>query len=131
MQKCRTPDAVPAVGMRVSIHAANPSMIIDIDHIQTAMVTFVDNMADVAVGICALGPLVVLFTGEEVIHPEKRQLTGIARETLAPTAQREEVRSELEKLQDAFVALETLGNHSVVSPFSRTAASHGVHQMNP
>lgn len=84
--------AVRAMGMRVSLHARKPSMIIDIDDVQMTMATFVDNiadLADLAVESCALEPLVDSFTNNEVIYLERRYpQTLLRKHSLSPSNER-------------------------------------------
>ena len=68
-------------------------------HLQTAIVTFVDNVAILAVENCLLCPLEDIFTGKTVLGLDDEQVRQIAGEPLNIQKDRERLNGELDKLR--------------------------------
>lgn len=68
-------------------------------HLQTANVTFVDNVAILAIENCLLCPLEHIFTGKTVLGMDDQQIREIAAEPSSIQKERERLNEELEKLR--------------------------------
>ncbi|KGO66031.1 Dynamin [Penicillium italicum] len=66
---------------------------------ETAIVTFVDNVAILAIENCLLCPLEHIFTGKTVLDMDDQQIREIAAEPLNIQKDRERLNEELEKLR--------------------------------
>lgn len=72
------------------------------------MLTFIGNIANLAIESCALPWLVKTFTSKDVLSLDEEKIASIAGETPVLSTQREKVRGELQTLQAALRALEIL-----------------------
>jgi cell division protein FtsB len=70
-------------------------------HLQTAIVTFVDNIAILAIENCLLCPLEHILTGKTVLSMDDQQIREIAAEPSNIQKDRERLNAELEKLRKA------------------------------
>ncbi|CAG8028979.1 unnamed protein product [Penicillium salamii] len=75
----------------------------------TAIVTFVDNIAILAIENCLLSTLEQIFTGRTVINMDDQQVQEIAAEPSHIQVERERLNEELEQLRKARRTLNTLG----------------------
>ncbi|CAG7959526.1 unnamed protein product [Penicillium salamii] len=75
----------------------------------TAIVTFVDNIAILAIENCLLSTLEQIFTGRTVISMDDQQVQEVAAEPSHIQVERERLNEELEKLRKARRTLNTFG----------------------
>ncbi|KAK1149052.1 hypothetical protein N8T08_007729 [Aspergillus melleus] len=79
----------------------------------TAIVTFVDNVATLAIENCLLGPLASIFTSLTINNMEDEQIQELAAEPFFVREERERLNGELEKLQ---AGLRTFTSFHVYKP---------------
>ncbi|KAJ5940356.1 hypothetical protein N7516_000524 [Penicillium verrucosum] len=65
----------------------------------TAIITFIDNVATLGIENCLLGPLSSILTSQTVNNMEDKQVQDIATESSSVVDERERLTRELEKLQ--------------------------------
>ncbi|KAJ5992682.1 Dynamin GTPase [Penicillium sp. IBT 35674x] len=75
------------------------------DSQKTAIVTFVDNIAILAIENCLLRPLESIFTGQTVLDLDDNEIRKIAAEPSTTQRDRERLNKELEKLRKGRQAL--------------------------
>ncbi|KAA8647165.1 uncharacterized protein ATNIH1004_005853 [Aspergillus tanneri] len=79
----------------------------------TAIVTFVDNVATLAIENCLLGPLGSMFTSQTINNMEDKQVQELAREPAFICDERDRLNNELEKLQ---AGLRTFNPYNIQKP---------------
>lgn len=80
----------------------------DIYSLQSALVTFIDNIATLAIENCLIRPLGNVFDSQSVSNLSEEQVTNLASESPEAQLTRECFKQELEKLQAGLQALSEL-----------------------
>ncbi|KAJ5836851.1 Dynamin GTPase [Penicillium robsamsonii] len=91
---------------------------------ETAIVTFVDNVAILAIENCLLFPLEHIFTGKTVLSMDNQQIREIAAEPSNIQKDRERLNEELEKLRKGN---QTLNTFSTADSTLRARPILGIH----